>query len=194
MKNKKYWLDIAFKEFSYTFSSKKVSYLYFLDVISRPEYNLKRDLGMSAGGVSKLLRRTFPDRPINNGNVCTFLLKKINKKVCRNCEQVFDLSEFSINRNNSWCVYCSKIERQYNAEYYKYKAAEYRSRKLLACPEWVDKKELKNIYSQCPKGYHVDHIIPLKHELVCGLHVPWNLQYLTATENIKKKNSFKIDY
>ena len=39
-------------------------------------------------------------------------------------------------------------------------------------------------------GMHVDHVIPLRNRLVCGLHTQFNLQLLTPTENMRKGNIF----
>lgn len=43
-------------------------------------------------------------------------------------------------------------------------------------------------YINCPKNKVVDHVIPLLGKLVSGLHVKWNLQYLTPKQNGKKGN------
>jgi len=65
-----------------------------------------------------------------------------------------------------------------------------RARKLQATPKWINLKEIEEFYLNRADGMHVDHIIPLKNDKVCGLHVLWNLQYLTPSENSAKKNKF----
>lgn len=73
-----------------------------------------------------------------------------------------------------------------------------RAKKLNATPKWLTKDQLDQIkvmYLKCSvlkvlTGiiYHVDHIIPLVNDNVCGLHVPWNLQLLPWYENLSKGN------
>lgn len=79
--------------------------------------------------------------------------------------------------------------------------SERRASLLKATPAWVNRSALKLIYAECENRsretgtpYQVDHIVPLKNKYVCGLHVPCNLQILTATENRRKRNQFEIDH
>lgn len=68
-----------------------------------------------------------------------------------------------------------------------------------AHPKWANDKYISLFYSMCKeeelrtgRKCHVDHIIPLKSKLVCGLHVEHNLQILFAEDNIRKANRFYI--
>lgn len=68
----------------------------------------------------------------------------------------------------------------------------------IATPPWVNKKEMKAIYKQAHKnGLSVDHIMPLrglndnKEWFLSGLHVPWNLQIIPLSENLKKGSRVK---
>ncbi len=75
--------------------------------------------------------------------------------------------------------------------------AKRRAAKMLRAPSWVSKEERKKIYEfylNCPKGFHVDHIVPLQGLVVSGFHCLSNLQYLPAKENISKGNRFELKY
>lgn len=87
--------------------------------------------------------------------------------------------------------------RKENPGYYR----EYQSLRTRyvtqAKPKWLNEWEeffITELYDLAVKRkLHVDHIVPIKHPLVCGLHVPWNLQLLSPTENFIKSNKFNAD-
>lgn len=72
-----------------------------------------------------------------------------------------------------------------------------RAAKIQRTPRWLTdehKREMSDIYERAHgMGLHVDHVVPLRGKLVSGLHVPWNLQMLTPTENSRKRNKFEVD-
>jgi 5-methylcytosine-specific restriction endonuclease McrA len=85
-----------------------------------------------------------------------------------------------------------------NAAIHTAKEAKRRATKLNATPKWVDLNAIKTEYQLAKwcsdvtgEFYHVDHIIPLNGNGVCGLHVPWNLQILPAKINLQKGNRYE---
>lgn len=48
------------------------------------------------------------------------------------------------------------------------------------------KNYFRSAYAKDGERYHVDHIVPLAGENVCGLMVPWNLHVIPATVNLAK--------
>lgn len=75
---------------------------------------------------------------------------------------------------------------------WNYYGAKRRAALRKRTPCWVNFDAIKEVYKNCPKGYHVDHIIPLRGKLVSGLHVAENLQYLPAHENLSKHNHYEV--
>ena len=77
-----------------------------------------------------------------------------------------------------------------------------RSEKLKRTPAWLtdfDKLKIQCFYSvasmltrENKEPWHVDHIVPLQGELVSGLHVPNNLQFMRGVDNISKHNNFEV--
>jgi hypothetical protein len=69
----------------------------------------------------------------------------------------------------------------------------------LCTPIWANAQLIKEIYAISRKltietgvPHAVDHIVLLKHPLVCGLHNEFNLQVLSKTENSFKNNKFEV--
>lgn len=76
-----------------------------------------------------------------------------------------------------------------------------RKRVIEATPEWVDKNLILSKYKEREKisnltgvVYHVDHYYPLQGDIICGLNVPWNLQVITAEENLAKNNKMPEEF
>lgn len=79
--------------------------------------------------------------------------------------------------------------------------ARYRAKKRQATPSWLTEDHLKEIDTfywlardlrvTTGENYEVDHIVPLTSNIVCGLHVPWNLQILPSDINSSKRNKLQ---
>ncbi|HLO98683.1 MAG TPA: hypothetical protein VK171_08825 [Fimbriimonas sp.] len=61
-----------------------------------------------------------------------------------------------------------------------------------AKPRVVSWSEIATVYKLASSsGKTVDHIVPLFNPVVCGLHVPWNMQLMSLEDNLRK--SWKFD-
>ena len=104
----------------------------------------------------------------------------------------------------------AKIKRQYqeawkerNIVWVRADTKARRRKHREATPKWLSRKqksETRQLYQAAitmtkttGEQYVVDHIYPLRSEVVCGLHVPWNLRVMTQEENLRKSNSLPDD-
>jgi 5-methylcytosine-specific restriction endonuclease McrA len=115
------------------------------------------------------------------------------KEYYKNNRERFFTKEAKERRRKSFARYY--IEHK---EYYHMKSKEYLLKKARAMPRNLsefDKWAIYEIYhfrkiKSVITGvdHHVDHIIPIRSDVVCGLHVPWNLRVIPAKENLSKSN------
>ena len=139
-------------------------------------------------------------------------------KTCSRCKEELPVSQFHMrNRKRkdgstyqtayAHCKSCRRIDNRKHEHTPTGKASKKRNsalrdrRNRQATPKWLtseQKQQIVAIYEHMRdcrtvtgEDYHVDHIVPLRGDNICGLHVPWNLQVLPAYVNISKSNSFE---
>lgn len=68
-----------------------------------------------------------------------------------------------------------------------------------ATPLWADREKIKLIYKEAERlrengvDVHVDHVVPLTSDIVCGLHWHGNLAIIPRLENHAKSNRWWPD-
>jgi hypothetical protein len=74
------------------------------------------------------------------------------------------------------------------------------AQKLRATPKWANLEEIEKFYVEAERltkiyfrQYHVDHVVPLRSPLVCGLHCEANLRVIPSDENRSKGNRYWPD-
>lgn len=142
----------------------------------------------------------FTGKPCKNGHLAP---RQAVNRHCLDCVKLWNRQLWDLDRDerlfdNRRRYYRNherykEINRNYhqnNKEKIKALNALGTKRLRTQAPPWSNLNAIRKFYVECPNGYHVDHIIPLKGRIVSGLHIPDNLQYLPALENLRKSNSF----
>lgn len=125
-------------------------------------------------------------------------------RLAKQKERYEETKDAVLARNKAWADANRDKMRAYHREYVKRnralwasQTATYRAAKKQATPSWADTAEIKRFYARARelkdatgKEHHVDHIVPLQSEFVCGLHVEHNLQILPGRANRVKSNKF----
>jgi hypothetical protein len=128
---------------------------------------------------------------------CTECRKGINRKVFENKNTHRELAPYKPNTGTFDRKIYSVRYRKYNHARMNSLYAKRRAAKKQATVSWACCDSIAAIYEECQRisletgiEHHVDHIIPLINEYVCGLHVEFNLQIIPKEQNLSKSNKF----
>jgi len=122
----------------------------------------------------------------NNKGVNRYPINPNKYKQCKTCSKETTRPTYCSDECNPKRLNLSTDQKkQRHAAMHREAWQRYQAKLKNQTPPDVDKKALQEFYLNCPKGYEVDHIIPVSKG---GLHCLSNLQYLTISENRRKSN------
>lgn len=163
----------------------------------------------------------FTGKPCSRGHIALRAVKNGCCQVCaaenqanvrakRTPEQIEDANAYARQNVKKWLEKNKgdpKIQekknrwKKNNVAYTRANSVRRRVAKIYRTPPWLNAGhffEMECIYRYCNSlrdigmNFHVDHIAPLQGEKVSGLHVPWNLQVIHASENLSKGNKYYV--
>ena len=122
---------------------------------------------------------------------------------CYRCQTNQPPSNFHKNRSKKrgYKDHCKKCVKEQDKACGRKQARRARKRhdRRRATPPWYEGKEINRLYKNAGIRtdftgipHVVDHIIPLNHPHVCGLHCLANLQVISDSENSIKSNKFSL--
>ena len=153
------------------------------------------------------LKYYFTGKPCKHGHTAT---RFVSTRACTECMHIRDTSDEAkaYHKVHGKAYRADPTNKARKAKYNKANLPKFAAHKAKyhagpAAPKWLSKEQLKEIediykLAKCfslatGRSYHVDHIVPINSDTVCGLHVPANLQILEATDNLTKYNKYCPD-
>jgi hypothetical protein len=147
------------------------------------------------------LQRYFTGTSCKQGHICE---RRVSSYECLECHPEIEPKKYSASWYKKYPNYVKEENEKYDRtrpkhwigkespDYWKTKvlAHKIRAEKLNRLPRWSNQERIAEIIKAMPENMTLDHIVPLQNDIVSGLHVPENLQYLTGRENSLKSNYF----
>ena len=146
----------------------------------------------------------FTGKPCKQGHVA---LRRAVNGCCTECEKVKNnsekrkqyMTEYATNNRDKIRKIASTWQKNNKGKVNANTAVRHAA-KMKRKPNWLSKEQklhIRCLYQvaamrtrESGQEWHVDHIVPMQGKDVCGLHVPWNMQVIPATDNMKKNNRY----